>query len=448
MAELWQLPAHALTQGYADGSFTPSDALESVLSRCDAINPRINAVIARNDAAAGDMARDSAARWRSGAPLSRLDGVPISVKDNLLVEGFPATWGTRGLRDHRPDHDERPVARLRQGGAVLFAKTNVPELTLQGYTDNLIFGATGLPFAPEFTPGGSSGGAAAAVAAGIGPLALCTDGGGSIRRPAAHAGLFGFKPGCGRIARGEGFPTILGEFEVVGPIGRDARDIFTMFAWLAGQPKRDVAPGCRRIHYARRFSHQPVAPEILELCDRAARRLAALGHEVTWVESLDTFEAIDAIWPVVSSAGVAWLAENETGIAEAMGPAVQAMADTGGRLSAADYLGALIGIDAMRRRFEATMEGADLLMTPAIAALSWAKAQSHPESIAGQPVGPRGHAVFTAFANALGLPGLAMPAGVTDEGLACGFQLIGRPGDDELLLSLGIQWDSEGSDVD
>lgn len=442
MPELWQFPAHRLTEGYASGAFTPVEVLASVLARCDAINPTINAVIARNDAAAQTMAEDSAARWRAGEPASALDGVPISIKDNLLVEGFPATWGSRGLRDHAPDYDEDPVARLRQGGAVLFAKTNVPELTVQGYTDNLLFGATGLPFAPDLTPGGSSGGAASAVAAGIGPLALCTDGGGSIRRPAAHAGLFGFKPGSGRIARGAGFPAILGDFEVVGPIGRTARDVATMFALLAAAPQLRPAPGRCRILYARHFMDQPVAPEILARCDAAAAQWELLGHHVTRVDSLDTFAPIDTIWPVISTAGVAWLSQNRPEIAATMGPAVQAMAESGQRLLATDYVDALLKIEEMRRAFATTMDGFDVLMTPTVAALSWPKAQSHPEQIAGRPVGPRGHAVFTAFANALGLPGLAIPVRPATACGACGVQLVGHPGDDERLLSLAVQWDA------
>ncbi|SNS31757.1 amidase [Tropicimonas sediminicola] len=440
MAELWELSAHDLVTGYAAGEFTPLDALESVLARCDAVNPVINAVIARDDARSREMARDSAARWQAGARLSALDGVPISVKDNLLVAGLPATWGTPGLRDHVPTRDECPVARLRAGGAVLFAKTNVPELTVQGYTDNRLFGATGLPFAPDLTPGGSSGGAAAAVAAGIGPLALCTDGGGSIRRPAAHAGLYGFKPGAGRVPRGEGFPAILGAFEVVGPIGRDMRDIDTMSRWLAGSADPVKEAGPARVLHARRFSGQPVDQEIQQLCDRAADRVRALGHEVVSVESFDATAAIDRIWPVISCAGVAWLRQNDPRLADGFGPAVTAMADAGQGMSATDYAGALVGIEELRLAYREAMAGYDMLMTPAIAALSWPKAQSHPEEIDGQPVGPRGHAVFTAFANALGLPGLTLPAGWSEAGLACGIQLVGEPGADESLLQIGLQW--------
>jgi len=443
MDELWTLSAHALIKGYEAGRFTPLDALESVLMRCDSINPTINAVIARDDGAARNMAQASGKRWAAGKALSPLDGVPISVKDNLLVQGMPATWGTVGLADHIADHDEVPVARLRAGGVVIFAKTNVPELTVQGYTDNRVFGATGLPFAPDLTPGGSSGGAAAAVAAGIGPLALCTDGGGSIRRPSAHAGLYGFKPGAGRVPRGAGFPAILGAFEVVGPIGRDPRDIETMFMWLANlanTQKTDAVHRQSRILYARRFYEQPVDAEILELCDHAAERLSALGHDVTTVESFDATEEIDHIWPVISAAGVAWLEGNDARIAKHMGPDVCKMAQTGNGLSAQDYAGAMVGIERMRLRYQETMRGLDILLTPTTAALSWPKTQSHPLVIDGHDVGPRGHAVFTAFANALGMPAVTLPVGHSSGGLPCGIQLVGFSGADEHLLQIGVAW--------
>lgn len=440
MSELWKLSAHALVEGYASGAFTPLDALESILARCNAINPTINAVIARDDVASREMASASSKRWAHGKPLSPLDGVPISVKDNLLMRGLPATWGSRGLRNNIPEHDEIAVARLRDGGAVLFAKTNVPELTVQGYTDNLLFGSTGLHFAPELTPGGSSGGAASAVAAGIGPLALCTDGGGSIRRPAAHAGLYGLKPGFGRVKRGAGFPAILGAFEVVGPIGRDARDVKTMYYWLTSSKETENQVTHRRVLYARHFCGQPVDPNILNLCDHAAERLRSLGHEVVRIENFNAVDKIDAIWPVISTAGVAWLCDQDARIARMMGSAVSAMAISGQDLSARDYAGAMAEIEAMRLLYQEAIAGFDLLMTPAIAALSWPKAQSHPTFIDGQSVGPRGHAVFTAFANALGLPAFTLPTERSEAGLPCGIQLVGGPGADELLLEIGLQW--------
>ncbi len=445
---LWQLSAARLVEGYRSGAFTPVDALKSVLERCDAVNPSLNAVITLAPETALEAAELSAGRWHAGAPLGPLDGVPVSIKDNLLVKGMRATWGSRAFADFVSDHDEVPVARLRTQGLVIFAKTNVPELTLQGYTDNLIFGATGNPHAPDLTPGGSSGGAVAAVSSGIGPLALCTDGGGSIRRPAAHGGLFGLKPSARTVRRGKGFPAILGEFEVVGPIARTLEDVALMLEVLAGDelPGGDLTASPRILH-ARTFAGQPVDPEISAGIDDTARRFAEAGCEVTTVDSLDILSDMDAVWPVVSTSGVAWLFDRYPALTEMAGQDLQAMAATGRGFTAADYAGAIAGIETIKDRFLGQLDGFDALLTPAIAALSWPKAKSHPETIAGQPVGPRGHAIFTAFANALGLPGLSIPAGVSAAGLPYGFQLVGPYRSERRLIAISERLNPTSPDI-
>jgi aspartyl-tRNA(Asn)/glutamyl-tRNA(Gln) amidotransferase subunit A len=161
MSELWLLTATTLVEGFTAGRFTPVDALRSVLGRLDAVNPALNAVIAVDRVGAMAAAEASAVRWQAGAALSPLDGVPVSIKDNLFLAGLPATWGSRLYAGFVPDHDEPAVARLRRAGCVLFGKTNVPEFTVQGYTSNLVFGTTFNPHAPGRTPGGSTGGGAA-----------------------------------------------------------------------------------------------------------------------------------------------------------------------------------------------------------------------------------------------------------------------------------------------
>ena len=452
---LWQLGAAALSRAYARGDCSPCEVLASVLSRSDAVNPRLNALIASNADEATAAARLSEARWQRGEPLSPLDGVPISIKDSIPVRGLPCTWGSLLYRDWVPERDELPVARVRSAGMLLLGKTNVPEFTVQGTTHNLLFGTTRNPWDTALTPGGSSGGAVAAVASGMGPLALATDGGGSIRRPAGHAGLVGMKPTLGRVARTDGLPAILLDFEVIGPIGRNVEDVVALLDIIArphpGDPRSNrhadlpfVLPTQvprQRILHVRTIGGSPVAPEIDIAVGTVAARLAALGHEVETLASFDLPCVLnDAVWPVLSQSGVAWLLRRHPGWQGRIGATLQAMAEAGAALDAADLLQALTDVAELQRNLQALMTRHDIVLTPTAAAMPWPAADSHPTAIAGQPVGPRGHAVFTAFVNAAGLPAIALPAPV--DGLPIGFQLIGKQGDDELLCAMAAQYEA------
>lgn len=433
---------------------SPVTVLEAILDRADRINPTINAIVTWNSKSA-HAASQSEERWCSGRPLGALDGVPLTIKDNIPAKGLRTTWGSRVFADYMATDDELVVARLRAQGAIIVGKTNCSEFTLQGYTDNPLFGPTRNPWDLRLTPGGSSGGAVAAIASGLCPLAIGTDGGGSIRRPAAHTGLVGFKPSAGRIARAGGLPTILYDFEVVGLVARTTEDVASLFiatagpdhldrASLAFQPPRDLGdPNLppQRILYVPRFGDAPVDPEIAGSVAEAASNLAGLGHALEEGEVPFDLSSVDRVWSVVGPVGLVWLLRNRPHARDKIGPALVPLLQNGIALTAADYVDALDISAQLRTWFVNFFQRFDAILTPTTAALAWPAQSTHPDSIAGRPVGPRGHAVFTAFANVAGLPGISVPCRPSKAGLPIGFQLVGPFGGDERLLRLALQFE-------
>ena len=419
--------------------------LERAFQRIEELDTRLNSFVALDRSGALAAAKESDERRSRGHAYSRLDGIPISVKDNLHVAGFPTTWGSRALKDYRPARDELPIARLKLAGMIVIGKTNAPEFTLEGYTRNDLFGVTRNPWNTDLTPGGSSGGAAASVAAGFVSAAIGTDGGGSIRRPACHTGLVGYKPSIGRWPRADGFPAILTDFETIGSLARTLGDTLLLDALLRGPDPRDwrssTAPAPRwpnraaRILYIPRFGAAPVDPEVASQVEAFARRLSSMGHHVREGEVFFDLEIAARVWHVVSRAGVAWLmAENPT-YEKLAGASARAMVADGRKVSGADYLGALEAVSAMRRLVAELFEDVDLVLTPTAAALPWPAETPYPDRIDGKPAGPRDHAIFTGWVNIAGVPAVNLPIGLSRSGLPIGAHLAAAFGADEQLLA-------------
>lgn len=439
----------ALASALRNGKLSAVALLERCLERIARHNGALNAFIAIDREGAYLAARESDARLAKGQARSALEGIPLSIKDNLLMAGLRATWGSRAFESYVPDHDELPVARLRQAGAVLLGKTNVPELTLEGYTSNELFGVTRNPLDPRLTPGGSSGGAAASVAAGLVPAAIGTDGGGSIRRPASHTGLVGWKPSIGRIARTSGFPSILTDFEVIGTLTHSVADARLLDAAMRGpdvhdrrslmtspQPRKDGKP---RVLYVARFGESPVDPEVTSATNAFAERLAQRGADVETGDCFFDLEMTHRIWRVISRAGVDYLTRLHPTLADLAGQSVQSMAEDGRTISGAEYLEALEGVTALREQMVDVFRQYDLILTPSAAALPWPAEQPFPTVIDGKDAGPRDHAVFTGWVNIAGLPAISLPIGRSAGGLPIGAQLIGAFGSDTSLLDFAEQ---------
>jgi aspartyl-tRNA(Asn)/glutamyl-tRNA(Gln) amidotransferase subunit A len=424
-----------------DGALTARALLDHYLERVERLDPLLNAFVYL-DPEATAAADASDARLRAGRPLGPLDGVPVSVKDNLLVQGCPAAWGSSLYADYVPDHDEAPVARLRACGAVLMGKTNTPEFSLKTYTDNPVFGATRNPWNLALTPGGSSGGAAAAVAAGLCPLALGTDGGGSIRRPAAHTGLVGLKPGLDRIERGDGFPPLMFDCEVIGPLARTTADARLMFEALAAHGRTQSKAGPLKILVVERFGDAPVEPMLVQRCRQVAADFKALGHVVGAGELPFDIEEPMLAWQALTSASLAWLAEQEPRFAEEASSEFVDQAKGGRNLSGADYVALTQTLFNFRTLTAKAFQDVDVIMTPCVAAQPWPIDRPYPPIIDGQRVGPRGHAVYTAWVNACGHPAIAVPGRPGDDGLPTGVQLVGARGADEILLDLAEAYEA------
>ncbi|MEH6577018.1 MAG: amidase [Amphritea sp.] len=449
--QLWRLSVTELSELLQQGELTPTVLLDALLQRIEELNPQLNAITALNPHALAE-AQESERRLAEGRARSPLEGIPVVIKDNIHVQGMKTTWGSRVFQDSPVlEKDELPVKRLRRAGMVVLGKTNVPEFTLEGYTDNPVYGVTRNPWDTRLTPGGSSGGAVAAVAAGLVPCAIGTDGGGSIRRPASHTGLIGLKPSIGRVARDNGLPHIMLDFEVIGPVTRTVADSKLLYQTMVGPDVRDrnsllsvTVPqkSPLRILYVPRFADNPLDPEIDINVAEAAERLRALGHEV--IEGVLPFDLdfVDEFWPMLGSVAVGALFERYPGAEQLASAKFIDMAAVGKGISAPRYLDAIDRIDLFRKDVADAFKDIDIIMTPSAAALPWPAATPFPAEIDNQQVGPRGHAVYTGWVNACGHPAINLPAASSVAGLPIGFQLVGRFGADEQLLQIAEQYES------
>jgi aspartyl-tRNA(Asn)/glutamyl-tRNA(Gln) amidotransferase subunit A len=438
--EAWSLDAAGLARAYREGALTPMEALESCLARCEAVNPRLNAIVTFDPDGARAAAAESTARWLAGRPLGPLDGVPLTVKDNLHVGGLLATWGSRLFTNYTAPRDDIPVARLRAAGSVIFGKTNTPELSLSGFTDNLIFGSTGNPWAPDRQPGGSSGGAVAAVGSGMGPIALATDAGGSLRRPAGHAGVAALKPGLGRVPRRWGFPPLAADFQVIGPIARSVRDLRTVFGIISDAVPVAPMPQRLRIRAVLNCGGAPVEPGVREAFQDALVALTALGHAVEEVPAPWDAEEVGALFGTLSAAGVARMMRDHPGWEGLVTPGIRAQAEAGMKLSAADYVRALDRVAELRTELVDRMSEADVLVTPSAAVLPWLREKPFPDLVDGMAAGPRAAAIYSTVMNLAGLPALVVPSGQV-AGLPTGLQIVGAPSSEALLLDLGERYE-------
>ena len=451
MTDLTQFTAIQLLGLYRTGEASPVEATQAVLQRIARLNPLLNAFCLIDEAAAMASARQSEARWqahrRSGAGVLSLDGVPMSIKDLILTQGWPTLRGSKTVNPDQPWEVDAPVtARLREAGAVLLGKTTTPEFGCKGETNSLLTGISRNPWNPALTPGGSSGGASAAVSAGLGPLAIGTDGAGSVRIPAAFCGNVGFKPSFGRVPAYPLSP--FGSVAHLGPHAMTVEEVALLMNAIALPDARDwtslpfdgvdylagLKGGVKglRVAYSPTLGYaKNVDPEIAAATAQAAKHLQDLGAVVEQVDPLteDPLDISTGLW--FAGAYQVW---------QTLNPSQQALTDPDFKSQA--ELGAQLDANAIhaltQRRgvlgshLRQFMQRFDLILTPSTAVTAF-KAL------------PAGHSVmnsaamlgWTPFSYPFNLsqqPAISLPCGLTLDGLPMGVQLVGTMFGDAKLL--------------
>ena len=420
-----------------EGELSAAEVVAGTLARIEERDRELNAFteIGAEDALADAQAADRA--LVRGEAVGPLHGVPVAVKEVIWLEGWRATNGSLALRDFVAPEDAVAVARLRAAGAIVVGKTNNPEFCLRGFTDNPVFGATRNPSDPTKTAGGSSGGSGAAVAAGMVPLALGSDGGGSIRIPSSFCGVAGLKPSFGAVPTWPGFRG-WESLTVVGPIARSTRDLALALAVLTDDPRDRVrSPARPRAAFTVDQGFSPVEPDVRQAFDRALGALDSAGWRLE--EATPTREDPEPIWNTIA------LCEGYAALRDMLEDEITAdsreLIRQGASISAVDYLDASYERARFARLWDAHLETYDVVLSPALPLTAFPIGTTAPTEIDGVPLDPR----FDAWcapclaANLTGQPAISVPCGLDRGGMPIGLQMIGRRGGDSELLMLAGQ---------
>ncbi|MFK7868770.1 MAG: amidase [Roseobacter sp.] len=427
------LTARALARAVRRGEATPQTVAAEALARAEARNPALNALCQMNPAFTAE-AEGVSKRLEAGEDLP-LAGVPVVIKDNIWVKGLRISQGSRVFAEHIAPEDAEAVRRLRKAGAMILGVATCSEFACKGATNSPLHGITRNPVDPQMGPGGSSGGSVAAVAAGIVPLALGTDAGGSSRRPPAHTGLCGMKPTFDLIPYGPSFDEPVWGISVICPIARDMGDIALAMEALAGV--RATLADAPALAASPDFgTGQVVEPEVaarfeaaMAACRNAGVPVSAAeidwgsveGHDILPLQFAGLAQAYGHIW-------------RET--PDIFDPVIASQIETGLSLTGVEVAAAHQVSHRMRRTLRGALARHGFIATPTTPCPAWPAELSAPETIAGQPAGPRDHAAFTPQINHAGVPALSLPCGTDANGLPLGLQLIAQAGEDGALIAM------------
>lgn len=435
--ELAFMPATDLVAAIRARKISPVEVVGAVLARIDALNPRLNAYCTVTADAARRQARAAETAVMHGDPLGPLHGVPVSVKDLVITHGVRTAFGSRIYAGNIPEEDAPSVERLKAAGAILVGKTTTPEFGWKGVTDSPLFGISRNPWNLERTPGGSSGGAAAAVAAGLAPLAVGTDGGGSIRIPGSFCGVFGLKPTYGLVPVYPASAT--GTLSHVGPMTRTVRDAALMLQVMAGPDERDplsfpltgqdltagLDDGVRglRVAWSPTLGYAVVDSEVRIVTEAAAKLFGDLGCRLEQVDRV--FEDPDPIWSPLFYGGIAGrLHDSLEEWRDRMDPGLVQVVEEGSRISAVQLGKAGFARAAFTEQVRRFFSRYDLLLTPTLAVPPFAAGLERPPD--GRAGSRLAWVAFTYPFNLTGHPAATAPCGFTQDGLPIGLQIVGR----------------------
>ena len=429
-------------------ALSPVEVMRAHLERIEALNPRLNAVVTLADGST-ERAREAEAALMRGELWGPLHGVPFTAKDSFDVAGVRTTRGSKLFTNHVPDADATVVTRMKEAGGIFIGHTNVPEFVFWFETDNVVFGRTENPWKAGRTPGGSSGGEAAALAAGLSPLGIGSDVGCSIRQPAAYCGIVGLKPTHGRVPLTGHWPETLLRYMHVGPMARTVRDAATALSIMAGPDGSDPyatpvpvqqiedfdAPlGGTRVGWCAEGPFAPVAREVEDTLARAASSLAEVGCEVEPV-SLESWEELpgqDISLTIYTAEAGHYLEPFISGREDELSPAIRNRLDVP-EPSAREYQEALAACERLRHEVARHFSEFDLLLCP----MNIVPAHEHNVAeleVDGQRLIPRNALRAAVPFDLTGSPAISVPFGWSAEGLPIGVQLVGRHFDEATVL--------------
>jgi aspartyl-tRNA(Asn)/glutamyl-tRNA(Gln) amidotransferase subunit A len=439
------LSASDLRDLYRTKALSPVEVTHAILDRIERLNPMLNAFTVVTAELALNQAR-AAERAYAAGDAPPLAGMPTSIKDLTPTRGIRTARGSLIDAGWVPEEDAPVVERLYAAGVVMLGKTNTPELGWKGDSGNRVFGPSFNPWNLEKSPGGSSGGAAAAVAAGLGPLAQGSDGAGSIRIPAAFCGIFGLKQSFGLVPQYP--PSAVGDLSHLGPMTRTVRDAAMMLNAMAGADvrdrlswssgidyERDLDAGVRglRVAWSPTLGYAQVASDVLEKSERAAMVFRELGCDVHQVDPglPDPASILDVMW---SSSLAGYFAGRIDEVRHLLDPGLLSVVERAASLSATDMAQALQQRNTYYTGMRRFMERFDLLLTPTLPVTAFTAGLDEPDSWQRATMAPLDWTPFTFPFNLTGQPAATVPCGLDRNGLPVGLQIVGRWRDDNTVL--------------